>query len=274
MLVWRVWRVFICMLQVCVNLDAYIHRRAASSYLHVAACRIARRRIATCNAQAALPGECISAPAVRSRRKRVEITGCAAAEVCMQQGQPGRGASLSPGFNWSKGIRRRVLGSAAAHSFRAVGERARHVALMPREHSGIKCYRWEWHVAAVLHVARAVLTPRGTMTSTPMGHMTARAYPSGRVQGHALNAEGASMQHDHKAAWACSLAAALHCWRRSGQPPRRHRRRHLRARLHLMQQPAWQACLLRRSSSLGASACAAPAACSCHPHTLRRTHGS
>ena len=62
------------------------------------------------------------------------------------------------------------------------------------------------------------------------------------------------MQHDHKARWACSLAAALHCWRRSGQPPRRHRRRHLRARLHLMQQPAWQAYLPRRSSSLGASA--------------------
>ncbi len=103
MLVWRVCRIFSCMLQVYINLDAYIHRRAASSYLHVAACRIARRRIATCNAQAALSGECISAPAVRSRRKRVEITGCAAAEVCMQQGQPGRVASLLPGFNWSKG---------------------------------------------------------------------------------------------------------------------------------------------------------------------------
>ncbi len=247
--------------------------------LHVAACRTARRRVASYHAQAALPGECISAPAVRSRRKRVEITGCAAAEVCMQQGQPGRVASLLPGFNWSKGIRRRVLGTTAAHSRRAVGERARHVALMPRERSTITRYRWStWRPCrsgACLHVARAVVIPRGTMTSTPMGHMTARAYPSESVRGHALDAEGASMQHDHEAVWACSLAAALHCWRRSGlSPPRRHRRRHLRARLHLMQQAAWQACLPRRSSSLGASACAAPAACSCHPHTLRRMHGT
>ena len=144
-------------IQTYVNLGACIHRRAASSYLQVAARRTAMRRVATYNAQAALPGECISAPAARSRRKRVEITGCAAAEVCMQQAQPGRAASLSPGWNWSRGIRRRVPGSTAAHSCRAVAGRARHVALMPREHSGITGYRWgTWrpcHSGAWLHVA-------------------------------------------------------------------------------------------------------------------------
>ena len=209
MLVWRVWRIFSCMLQVYINLDPCIHRRAASSYLHVAACRIARRRVATYHAQAALPGECISAPAVRSRRKRVEITGCAAAEVCMQQGQPGRVSGIA------------IAGIQLVEGVFAGGYLALHYscALMPSSGRkgtarGINAKRAQHHYCsgtdgahggrecrsgACLHVARAVVIPRGTMTSTPMGHMTARAYPSESVRGHALDAEGASMQHDHKA---------------------------------------------------------------------------
>jgi hypothetical protein len=172
-------------------------------------------------------------------------------------------ASLLPGFNWSKGYSQEGTchysctlmpssgrkGTARGISINAKRAQQHYCSGTDGAHGGREC-----RSGACLHVARAVVIPRGTMTSTPMGHMTARAYPSESVRGHALNAEGASMQHDHKAGWACSLAAALHCWRRSGQPPRRHRRRHLRARLHLMQQAAWQACLPRRSSSLGASA--------------------
>jgi hypothetical protein len=41
----------------------------------------------------------------------------------MQQGQPGRVASLLPGFNWSKGTRRRVLGTTAAHSMPSSGRK-------------------------------------------------------------------------------------------------------------------------------------------------------
>ena len=74
-----------------------------------------------------------------------------------------------------RGVRRRVLVTTAAHSRRAVGERARHVALLPRERSSI-----------------TVAVPMEHMAAVPQRRVSACRTRSRHSEGHHdVNADGA-----------------------------------------------------------------------------------